>query len=211
MKWAEARSLGLPKYNTGKPCKHGHLSDRYTHDSHCVACTLGWGSTYRKTPERADWKKSYENTAEARALHAQRNARLRAKPDKAAAYKVTKKRWQQANLWRGRLYRAQRDERVKRATPPWVDLAEIERFYVFAERISQETGIPHEVDHFYPLVGRGSCGLHVPWNLRVIPMTDNRKKSNKPPSDDSQIIVCAQNSVYPESSQPSRSNLEGTL
>lgn len=29
---------GLPRYNTGVPCKHGHMSDRYTVNGGCVAC-----------------------------------------------------------------------------------------------------------------------------------------------------------------------------
>lgn len=27
-------------YNTGKPCKHGHLSDRYTFSGACLACLV---------------------------------------------------------------------------------------------------------------------------------------------------------------------------
>lgn len=35
---AEALALGLGRYNTGKPCKHGHASDRYVKSSICVEC-----------------------------------------------------------------------------------------------------------------------------------------------------------------------------
>lgn len=34
----EAKSLGLKRYNTGKPCKHGHLCDRYVACCVCVLC-----------------------------------------------------------------------------------------------------------------------------------------------------------------------------
>lgn len=68
------------------------------------------------------------------------------------------------------------------ATPKWVTkihLGEIENFYIEAARLTKETGIPHEVDHIIPLRGEQVRGLHVPWNLRVIPRSENRKKSYK--------------------------------
>ncbi len=68
------------------------------------------------------------------------------------------------------------------ATPKWLtkeQLKEMQDLYVEAARLTKETGIPHEVDHEEPLQGKNVCGLHVPWNLRVVPRTENRKKSNK--------------------------------
>jgi hypothetical protein len=34
----EAIQKGLQKYYTGKPCKNGHYSERYTLGSECQAC-----------------------------------------------------------------------------------------------------------------------------------------------------------------------------
>lgn len=34
----QAKDLGLPRYFTGKPCKHGHVANRTTRDGHCVEC-----------------------------------------------------------------------------------------------------------------------------------------------------------------------------
>ena len=39
-------------YITGKPCKHGHISKRYTKDSRCYECTLSVFKTYRRGKER---------------------------------------------------------------------------------------------------------------------------------------------------------------
>lgn len=36
----EARALGLQRYFTGKPCKQGHISERYLSQSTCVACAF---------------------------------------------------------------------------------------------------------------------------------------------------------------------------
>lgn len=71
------------------------------------------------------------------------------------------------------------DARLRSAMPDWVDVAEIQAFYAEARRLTIETGAPHEVDHIEPLLGADSCGLHVPYNLRVITRTENRKKGNR--------------------------------
>lgn len=35
---AEAREAGLTKYFSGVPCKHGHMSERYTKSNSCIEC-----------------------------------------------------------------------------------------------------------------------------------------------------------------------------
>lgn len=73
------------------------------------------------------------------------------------------------------------------ATPLWLSdthRAQIQWFYAAARMMTQTTGVLHHVDHIHPLQGFGFSGLHVPWNLRVIPAAKNIFKGNKPPEDE---------------------------
>lgn len=72
-----------------------------------------------------------------------------------------------------------RRTRLAQATPPWVDMKEMKRVYMDCAHITAATGVEHHVDHIVPIKGRIVCGLHVPWNLRVLPAKLNRQKSNK--------------------------------
>lgn len=73
---------------------------------------------------------------------------------------------------------AKRKAAKLQATPDWLteeQLSQIKALY--AKSASMST--PHHVDHIVPLQGENVCGLHVPWNLRVIPADENIRKSNK--------------------------------
>lgn len=72
---------------------------------------------------------------------------------------------------------------LESATPPWVDREAIAAIYVQARQKSEILGIPHHVDHIWPLQHEEFCGLHVPWNLQVLDARENSRKSNKRPLD----------------------------
>jgi len=59
------------------------------------------------------------------------------------------------------------------------DFELIRMYYQLANYMTEVTGIPHEVDHIIPLQGKNICGLHVPWNLRVITKSENCTKGNR--------------------------------
>lgn len=72
--------------------------------------------------------------------------------------------------------------RKTKATPSWLTkkhLEEIAYYYTLSSEAFILTGEKYHVDHIVPLKGKNICGLHVPWNLQVIPKSDNLRKGNK--------------------------------
>lgn len=69
-----------------------------------------------------------------------------------------------------------------KATPPWLtkeDLKQISIEYSLAQWTSEVMKSEYHVDHIVPLKGKQVCGLHVPWNLQVIPALVNKQKGNR--------------------------------
>jgi hypothetical protein len=51
--------------------------------------------------------------------------------------------------------------------------------YLWAQWYTEQTGVPHHVDHVIPLQGDLVSGLHVETNLQVVPAEFNHSKGNK--------------------------------
>jgi 5-methylcytosine-specific restriction endonuclease McrA len=67
-------------------------------------------------------------------------------------------------------------------TPSWLtkeQWKEIRQFYIEAKELSWLSQGGLDVDHIVPLQGKDVSGLHVPWNLQIIPSPLNKAKSNK--------------------------------
>jgi 5-methylcytosine-specific restriction endonuclease McrA len=62
--------------------------------------------------------------------------------------------------------------------------SELRQLYQIAITMTQTTGEQYVVDHIYPLRSDVVCGLHVPWNLRIITQQQNLQKSNAVPGDE---------------------------
>lgn len=68
------------------------------------------------------------------------------------------------------------------ATPKWLSesqLLNIKCKYQLAAMLNVHGVEAWHVDHIVPIRGKDVCGLHVPWNLRVIPAKENMSKGNK--------------------------------
>ena len=93
--------------------------------------------------------------------------------------KASDKRWKDNNPAHYHSLKAKYRAARRMACPPWVDnahMARIHEIYRLRRQISEQTGVVHEVDHIVPLQGKTVCGLHVWWNLRVIPREENNRR-----------------------------------
>ena len=96
--------------------------------------------------------------------------------------RVYQKAWKERNVVWVRADTKSRRRKHRLATPKWLSRkqkSEIRQIYQIAITMSKTTGEQYVVDHIVPLRSEHVCGLHVPWNLRVIPQQENLLKSNK--------------------------------
>lgn len=96
--------------------------------------------------------------------------------------KSSKKKWAKENPHVCSFYCSKRRAQIINAMPNWLteyDIQKIRDIYKDCKELSISTGVKHHVDHIYPLFGKDSCGLHVPWNLRIITASENHSKGNK--------------------------------
>lgn len=77
------------------------------------------------------------------------------------------------------LWDANRRATKKQATPKWANLFFIAEAYSLAKLRERVCGGKWHVDHLIPLQSKRVCGLHVEHNLRVIPESENMRKSNQ--------------------------------
>lgn len=148
------------------------------------------------TQRKKDWYEANKadvlvKCAEYRARNPEkvRDAKLRAYEAKPEHYRRYTQQWKKANpgvheAWRRanaasiNARNAVRRASKLQATPPWADQAKIAAVYAEASR-RRAAGEDVEVDHMVPLRGKNVRGLHVHYNLQIIPAIDNRRKRNR--------------------------------
>jgi hypothetical protein len=178
---ADAKAQGATHYFTGLPCTRGHIALRKTKGA-CVECMKeDWAIDNEKRKEKpkseaakAAGKRYYEKNKEdviaraaARPPEERRRARNKHKENNPELYKALT---------------SVRKRRHRNATPPWItkeQKLQIRQMYLHAQKLTKTTGERYVVDHIIPLLNDAVCGLHVPWNLRVMTQEENLKKSNK--------------------------------
>lgn len=168
---------GLVHYFTGKPCHQGHVAKRYVKTGHCVECTV----IRNRSAKKVEYRKQYKKLNYSKILL--KNRTLYAA--NANKYREYNRQYQKQNaetLRPKNAFRAmQRISAKMQRTPRWLTkdhLWMISEIYDLAARRTSATGAKWEVDHVVPLRGKSVSGLHVPWNLQVIPLEHNRSKGN---------------------------------
>lgn len=190
---AEAKVTGAKYYFTGEPCKHGHVAPRKTKGA-CLECLKAeWEQGKEKRAEYFTEYNRSEAGQAAKQRYYEKNkdfviAKALATP--ARIKNQYRKAWAERNLVSVRANTKNRRRKHREATPAWLtrrQKTEMRSMYQIAITMSKTTGEAYVVDHIWPLRSDVVCGLHVPWNLRIITRAENLQKSNALPSDSEAI------------------------
>ena len=176
-----AKELGNKYYFTGQPCVRGHLALRKVKGAGVECVKEDWAADNAKRAEKpkseaskAAGRKYYEKNKDA--VKARANARPPEERRRA------RNKHKEANPELYKALTSVRKRRHRNATPKWLNAEQklaIRKLYLQAMELTRLTGERYVVDHIVPLISDEVCGLHVPWNLRVITQEENLRKSNK--------------------------------
>lgn len=178
---AEAKATGAKFYFTGEPCVRGHIALRKTKGA-CLECMK---EDWALDNERRKDKPKTEAAKAAAKRYYERNreaviARAAARPPEEK--RRNRAEYKDRNVDVVRADTSVRKRRHREATPKWLTIEQkltMRQLYIQARKLTEVTKERYVVDHIVPLRSHEVCGLHVPWNLRVITQEENLKKSNK--------------------------------
>ena len=162
---------------------------------YCKTCSSKISKEWRdKNPEKY---RSYKEKTRAKNPERTKETEQKWRKDNPEKAKAAAKRWHEANpnkngeyvkIWRknnpGRHSAAvsKRKAAQLKRTPPWLSKEqanEITNMYETAHELRWLSEVPLHVDHIIPLNGKNVSGLHVPWNLQILPASLNMSKRNK--------------------------------
>jgi 5-methylcytosine-specific restriction endonuclease McrA len=112
----------------------------------------------------------------------QKNRRKQYIKDNPDIYRKACKKWNSKNKARRSFLKLRQRYRKKLASPMWLtkeDFKQMDTFYMLAKNLETNTNKIYHVDHIIPIKGTEVCGLHVPWNLQVLPAVENLRKGNR--------------------------------
>ena len=143
----------------------------------------------KKNPERRKEivNLSYQNNRESKLEYSKK---YREENKEVCAQRV--KDWESRNLDRCRSRHNRRRAAKLNAIPTWLteeQKLQIDLTYTHARDCEVVSGEKYHVDHIVPLQGKNVCGLHVPWNLQVLPADLNMSKGNKFNAEAEQIMA----------------------
>lgn len=104
---------------------------------------------------------------------------VRGSPCKKCGGRGYKAKWKRENPEKVLAADAKRRADKIQRTPPWADLAALEAVYWVRDQLQAEHGKLYDVDHVIPLRGKRVSGLHVHYNLQIIPESANARKHNR--------------------------------
>lgn len=96
-----------------------------------------------------------------------------------ARVRENQKAWRAANPGRIGEKNAVRGRKCTKLAPLWRNRFFIDEIYRLAKLRTKLTGVEWQVDHIVPLKSKTVSGLHVEFNLRVIPKKANLSKGNR--------------------------------
>ena len=92
--------------------------------------------------------------------------------------------WKKDNPEKHRAQQAKRHALKLKAMPSWLSDAQLNEITAIYQKVKElqiisDPNDPLQVDHIVPLQGKDVCGLHVPWNLQILPRSLNLSKGSK--------------------------------
>ena len=110
---SEARKNGSPRYFTGKPCKHGHISERYTARGACCECNRSWMQRNKEKMDECRNRWINENPVRAKENHLNRQRKY---------YSKNKQKCNEAvkNYYKNNTEKAKASTRSAQAKKPWL-------------------------------------------------------------------------------------------